>query len=84
MSSTLLFLNQFNAPSTEGGKRTSIYTPKHTHVGDSTLLTLLLSNPTDVFNKLKTHHPEATNATDRAALEAYLYQKATQGAVAQD
>ncbi|EED81614.1 predicted protein [Postia placenta Mad-698-R] len=72
MSSTLLFLDQFNAPSTEGGKRTSIYTPKHTHVSDSTLLTLLLSNPTDVFNKLKTHHPEATNATDCAALEVYL------------
>ncbi|EED78856.1 predicted protein [Postia placenta Mad-698-R] len=32
----------------------------------------LLSNPTDVFNKLKAHNPEATNATDRAALEAYL------------
>ncbi|KAF9803677.1 hypothetical protein IEO21_09597 [Rhodonia placenta] len=72
MSSTLSFLNQFNAPSTEGGKRISIYTPKHTHVGDSTLLTLLLSNPTDIFNKLKAHNPEATNATDRAALEAYL------------
>ncbi|KAF9797171.1 hypothetical protein IEO21_10897 [Rhodonia placenta] len=72
MSSTLPFLNQFNAPSTEGGKRISIYTPKHTHVGNSTLLTLLLSNPTDVFNKLKTHHPEATNATDHAALEVYL------------
>ncbi|EED77534.1 predicted protein [Postia placenta Mad-698-R] len=72
MSSTLPFLNQFNAPSTEGGKRISIYTPKHTHVGDSALLTLLLSNPTDVFNKLKTHNPEATNATDRAALGAYL------------
>ncbi|EED85410.1 predicted protein [Postia placenta Mad-698-R] len=72
MSSTLSFLNQFNAPSTEGGKRILIYTPKHTHVGNSTLLTLLLSNPTDVFNKLKTHHPEATNATDRAALEVYL------------
>ncbi|EED82607.1 predicted protein [Postia placenta Mad-698-R] len=72
MSSTLSFLDQFNAPSTEGGKRISIYTPKHTHVGDSALLTLLLSNPTDVFNKLKTHNPEATNATDRAALEAYL------------
>ncbi|KAF9811132.1 hypothetical protein IEO21_06616 [Rhodonia placenta] len=72
MSSTLSFLDQFNAPSTEGGKRISIYTPKHTHVGDSTLLTLLLSNPTDVFNKLKAHNPEATNATDRAALEAYL------------
>ncbi|EED86071.1 predicted protein [Postia placenta Mad-698-R] len=72
MSSTLPFLDQFNAPSTEGGKRISIYTPKHTHVGDSALLTLLLSNPTDVFNKLKTHNPEATNATDRAALEAYL------------
>ncbi|EED79847.1 predicted protein [Postia placenta Mad-698-R] len=72
MSSTLLFLDQFNAPSTEGGKRISIYTPKHTHVGDSTLLMLLLSNPTDVFNKLKTHHPEATNATDCAALEVYL------------
>ncbi|EED85127.1 predicted protein [Postia placenta Mad-698-R] len=72
MSSTLPFLDQFNAPSTEGGKRTSIYTPKHTHVGDSTLLTLLLSNPTDIFNKLKAHNPEATNATDRAALEAYL------------
>ncbi|EED84049.1 predicted protein [Postia placenta Mad-698-R] len=72
MSSTLSFLDQFNAPSTEGGKRLSIYTPKHTHVGDSTLLTLLLSNPTDVFNKLKAHNPEATNATDRAALEAYL------------
>ncbi|EED81931.1 predicted protein [Postia placenta Mad-698-R] len=72
MSSTLSFLDQFNAPSTEGGKRISIYIPKHTHVGDSTLLTLLLSNPTDVFNKLKTHNPEATNATDRAALEAYL------------
>ncbi|KAF9800823.1 hypothetical protein IEO21_10285 [Rhodonia placenta] len=72
MSSTLSFLDQFNAPSTEGGKRISIYTPKHTHVGDSTLLTLLLSNPTDVFNKLKAHNSEATNATDRAALEAYL------------
>ncbi|EED82431.1 predicted protein [Postia placenta Mad-698-R] len=72
MSSTLSFLDQFNAPSTEGGKRLSIYTPKHTHVGDSTLLTLLLSNPTDIFNKLKAHNPEATNATDRAALEAYL------------
>ncbi|KAF9796281.1 hypothetical protein IEO21_11012 [Rhodonia placenta] len=72
MSSTLSFLDQFNAPSTEGGKRISIYTPKHTHVGDSTLLTLLLSNPTDVFNKLKAHNPEATNATDRTALEAYL------------
>ncbi|EED78853.1 predicted protein [Postia placenta Mad-698-R] len=72
MSSTLPFLDQFNAPSTEGRKRISIYTPKHTHVGDSTLLTLLLSNPTDVFNKLKTHHSKATNATDRAALEAYL------------
>ncbi|EED78965.1 predicted protein [Postia placenta Mad-698-R] len=72
MSSTLPFLGQFNAPSTEGGKRISIYTPKHTHVGDSALLMLLLSNPTDVFNKLKTHNPEATNATDRAALEAYL------------
>ncbi|OSX62615.1 hypothetical protein POSPLADRAFT_1055992 [Postia placenta MAD-698-R-SB12] len=72
MSSTLSFLDQFNAPSTEGGKRISIYTPKHTHVGDSALLTLLLSNPTDIFNKLKTHNPEATNATDRAALEAYL------------
>ncbi|EED77265.1 predicted protein, partial [Postia placenta Mad-698-R] len=72
MSSTLSFLDQFNAPSTEGGKRLSIYTPKHTHVGDSTLLTFLLSNPTDVFNKLKAHNPEATNATDRAALEAYL------------
>ncbi|EED78864.1 predicted protein [Postia placenta Mad-698-R] len=72
MSSTLSFLNQFNTPSTEGGKRISIYTPKHTHVGDSTLLMLLLSNPTDVFNKLKTHHPEATNATDRTALEVYL------------
>ncbi|KAF9804518.1 hypothetical protein IEO21_09351 [Rhodonia placenta] len=72
MSSTLSFLDQFNAPSTEGGKRISIYTPKHTHVGDSTLLTLLLSNPTDVFSKLKAHNPEATNATDRAALEAYL------------
>ncbi|EED85137.1 predicted protein [Postia placenta Mad-698-R] len=72
MSSTLSFLDQFNAPSTEGGKRLSIYTPKHTHVSDSTLLTLLLSNPTDVFNKLKAHNPEATNATDRAALEAYL------------
>ncbi|EED81985.1 predicted protein [Postia placenta Mad-698-R] len=69
MSSTLSFLDQFNAPSTEGGKRLSIYTPKHTHVGDSTLLTLLLSNPTDVFNKLKAHNPEATNATNRAALE---------------
>ncbi|EED77995.1 predicted protein [Postia placenta Mad-698-R] len=42
MSSTLSFLDQFNAPSTKGGKRLSIYTPKHTHVGDSTLLTLLL------------------------------------------
>ncbi|EED82551.1 predicted protein [Postia placenta Mad-698-R] len=52
MSSTLSFLDQFNAPSTEGGKRLSIYTPKHTH--------------------LKAHNPEATNATDRAALEAYL------------
>ncbi|KAF9798529.1 hypothetical protein IEO21_10701 [Rhodonia placenta] len=72
MSSTLSFLNQFNAPSTEGGKRISIYTPKHTHIGDSTLLTLLLSNPTDVFNKLKAHNPEATNATDCTALEAYL------------
>ncbi|EED78047.1 predicted protein [Postia placenta Mad-698-R] len=72
MSSTLSFLDQFNAPSTEGGKRLSIYTPKHTHIGNSTLLTLLLSNPTDVFNKLKAHNPEATNATDRAALEAYL------------
>ncbi|EED84849.1 predicted protein [Postia placenta Mad-698-R] len=72
MSSTLSFLDQFNAPSTEGGKRISIYTPKHTHVGDSTLLTLLLSNPTDVFNKLKTHNPEATNATDHATLEVYL------------
>ncbi|EED77355.1 predicted protein [Postia placenta Mad-698-R] len=72
MSSTLSFLDQFNAPLTEGGKRLSIYTPKHTHVGDSTLLTLLLSNPTDVFNKLKAHNPETTNATDRAALEAYL------------
>ncbi|EED77256.1 predicted protein, partial [Postia placenta Mad-698-R] len=72
MSSTLPFLDQFNAPSTEGRKRISIYTPKHTHVGDSTLLTLLLSNPTDVFNKLKAHNPEATNATDRAALEVYL------------
>ncbi|KAF9801397.1 hypothetical protein IEO21_10124 [Rhodonia placenta] len=72
MSSTLSFLDQFNAPSTEGGKRISIYTPKHTHVSNSTLLMLLLSNPTNVFNKLKTHHPEATNATDRAALEAYL------------
>ncbi|EED78690.1 predicted protein [Postia placenta Mad-698-R] len=72
MSSTLSFLDQFNTPSTEGGKRLSIYTPKHTHVGDSTLLTLLLSNPTNVFNKLKAHNPEATNATDRAALEAYL------------
>ncbi|EED85175.1 predicted protein [Postia placenta Mad-698-R] len=72
MSSTLSFLDQFNAPSTEGGKRISIYTPKHTHVSDSTLLTFLLSNPTDVFNKLKAHNPEATNATDRAALEAYL------------
>ncbi|EED77954.1 predicted protein [Postia placenta Mad-698-R] len=72
MSSTLSFLDQFNAPSTKGGKRLSIYTPKHTHVGDSTLLTLLLRNPTDVFNKLKAHNPEATNATDRAALEAYL------------
>ncbi|OSX62279.1 hypothetical protein POSPLADRAFT_1056867 [Postia placenta MAD-698-R-SB12] len=72
MSSTLSFLDQFNAPSTEGGKRISIYTPKHTHVGDSTLLTFLLSNPTDVFNKLKAHNPEATNATDRAALEVYL------------
>ncbi|KAF9797110.1 hypothetical protein IEO21_10906 [Rhodonia placenta] len=72
MSSTLSFLDQFNAPSTEGGKRISIYTPKHTHVGDSTLLTLLLNNPTDVFNKLKAHNPEATNATDRAALEVYL------------
>ncbi|EED82983.1 predicted protein [Postia placenta Mad-698-R] len=72
MSSTLPFLDQFNAPSTKGRKRTSIYTPKHTHVGDSTLLTLLLSNPTDVFNKLKAHNPETTNATDRAALEAYL------------
>ncbi|KAF9818086.1 hypothetical protein IEO21_02928 [Rhodonia placenta] len=72
MSSTLLFLDQFNAPSTEGGKRISIYTPKHTHVGNSTLLTLLLSNPTDVFNKLKAHNPEATNANDRAVLEAYL------------
>ncbi|EED81141.1 predicted protein [Postia placenta Mad-698-R] len=72
MSSTLSFLDQFNAPSTEGRKRISIYTPKHTHVGDSALLMLLLSNPTDVFNKLKTHNPEATNATDRAALEAYL------------
>ncbi|EED78052.1 predicted protein [Postia placenta Mad-698-R] len=72
MSSTLSFLDQFNAPSTEGGKRILIYAPKHTHVGDSTLLTLLLSNPTDVFNKLKTHNSEATNATDRAALEAYL------------
>ncbi|EED84765.1 predicted protein [Postia placenta Mad-698-R] len=72
MSSTLSFLDQFNAPSTEGGKRLSIYTPKHTHVSDSTLLMLLLSNPTDVFNKLKAHNPEATNATDRAALEAYL------------
>ncbi|OSX63191.1 hypothetical protein POSPLADRAFT_1139672 [Postia placenta MAD-698-R-SB12] len=85
MSSTLPFLDQFNAPSTEGGKRISIYTPKHTHVGDSTLLMLLLSNPTDVFNKLKTHHPEATNATDRAALEAYLsarreYNKAVKAA----
>ncbi|KAF9798378.1 hypothetical protein IEO21_10731 [Rhodonia placenta] len=72
MSSTLSFLDQFNAPSTEGGKRISIYTPKHTHVGDSTLLTLLLSNPTNVFNKLKAHNSEATNATDRAALEAYF------------
>ncbi|OSX62890.1 hypothetical protein POSPLADRAFT_1056261 [Postia placenta MAD-698-R-SB12] len=72
MSSTLPFLDQFNAPSTEGRKRISIYTPKHTHVGNSTLLTLLLSNPTDVFNKLKAHNPEATNATDRVALEAYL------------
>ncbi|EED82356.1 predicted protein [Postia placenta Mad-698-R] len=72
MSSTLSFLDQFNAPSTEGRKRLSIYTPKHTHVGDSTLLMLLLSNPTDIFNKLKAHNPEATNATDRAALEAYL------------
>ncbi|EED81124.1 predicted protein [Postia placenta Mad-698-R] len=72
MSSTLPFLDQFNAPSTKGGKRISIYTPKHTHVGDSTLLTLLLKNPTDVFNKLKAHNPEATNATDRAALEVYL------------
>ncbi|EED78098.1 predicted protein [Postia placenta Mad-698-R] len=72
MSSTLSFLDQFNAPLTKGGKRLSIYTPKHTHVGDSTLLTLLLSNPTDVFNMLKAHNPKATNATDRAALEAYL------------
>ncbi|OSX63635.1 hypothetical protein POSPLADRAFT_1055698 [Postia placenta MAD-698-R-SB12] len=72
MSSTLSFLDQFNAPSTKGRRRISIYTPKHTHVGNSTLLTLLLSNPTDVFNKLKTHNPEATNATDRTALEAYL------------
>ncbi|KAF9798060.1 hypothetical protein IEO21_10795 [Rhodonia placenta] len=72
MSSTLSFLDQFNAPSTEGGKRISIYTPKHTHVGDSTLLTLLLSNPTDIFNKLKAHNPEATNATNRAALRQYL------------
>ncbi|OSX63652.1 hypothetical protein POSPLADRAFT_1138768 [Postia placenta MAD-698-R-SB12] len=72
MSSTLPFLDQFNAPSTEGGKRISIYTPKHTHVSDSALLMLLLSNPTDVFNKLKTHNPEATNATDRTALEVYL------------
>ncbi|EED85093.1 predicted protein [Postia placenta Mad-698-R] len=85
MSSTLPFLDQFNTPSTEGGKRISIYTPKHTHVGDSTLLTLLLSNPTDIFNKLKTHNPEATNATDRTALEAYLsarheYDKAVKAA----
>ncbi|KAF9794571.1 hypothetical protein IEO21_11179 [Rhodonia placenta] len=72
MSSTLSFLNQFNAPSTEGRKRISIYTPKHTHIGNSTLLTLLFSNPTDVFNKLKAHNPEATNATDCAALEVYL------------
>ncbi|EED84250.1 predicted protein [Postia placenta Mad-698-R] len=85
MSSTLPFLDQFNAPSTKGGKRISIYTPKHTHVGDSALLTLLLSDPTDVFNKLKTHNPEATNATDRAALEVYLsarheYDKAVKAA----
>ncbi|KAF9801808.1 hypothetical protein IEO21_10040 [Rhodonia placenta] len=85
MYSTLSFLDQFNAPLTEGGKRISIYTPKHTHVGDSTLLTLLLSNPTNVFNKLKAHNPEATNATDHAALEAYLsarrkYDKAVKAA----
>ncbi|OSX59726.1 hypothetical protein POSPLADRAFT_1059028 [Postia placenta MAD-698-R-SB12] len=72
MSSTLSFLDQFNTPSTEGRKRISIYTPKHTHVSNSTLLTLLLSNLTDIFNKLKAHNPKATNATDRAALEAYL------------
>ncbi|EED77029.1 predicted protein, partial [Postia placenta Mad-698-R] len=29
-------------------------------------------NLTDIFNKLKAHNPKATNATDRAALEAYL------------
>ncbi|EED84359.1 predicted protein [Postia placenta Mad-698-R] len=71
-STTLSFLNQFNAPSTKGGKRISIYTPKHTQVGNSTLLTFLLSNPTNVFNKLKAHNPEATNANNCAALEAYL------------
>ncbi|KAF9804389.1 hypothetical protein IEO21_09416 [Rhodonia placenta] len=85
MSSTLSFLDQFNAPSTKGGKQISIYTPKHTHVGDSTLLTFLLSNPTDVFNKLKANNPKATNATDRAALEVYLspcreYDKAVKAA----
>ncbi|EED78035.1 predicted protein [Postia placenta Mad-698-R] len=42
-------------------------------------------NPTDIFNKLKAHNPEATNATDRAALEAYLparrkYDKAVKAA----
>ncbi|EED81513.1 predicted protein [Postia placenta Mad-698-R] len=42
-------------------------------------------NPTDVFNKLKTHHPEATNATDCTALEVYLsarheYDKAVKAA----
>ncbi|EED82214.1 predicted protein [Postia placenta Mad-698-R] len=38
----------------------------------SSTLPFLDYNPTNVFNKLKTHNPEATNATDRAALEAYL------------
>ncbi|EED85283.1 predicted protein [Postia placenta Mad-698-R] len=38
----------------------------------SSTLPFLDHNPTDVFNKLKAHNPEATNATDCAALEAYL------------
>ncbi|EED79740.1 predicted protein [Postia placenta Mad-698-R] len=49
-----------------------LYVSLATRVARDRPNTMKACNPTDVFNKLKTHNPEATNATNRAALEVYL------------